>query len=284
MREDSLWKGTSDEKLQEAEDKLVELSGIDLSLFKSYKVDIEFEDQDYLENYVTLPRFVLKRMPRIQNYIWTYEIGENDGSKPVVVLIHGYGMSSMVYYRTFKKLSEKYHVIAIDLLGFGRSSRPEFKATTIDECEHFFVNSIEMWREKMGLTDLTLICHSFGGYIGALYSSRYPEYVKQIMFLSPLGTTPLSTDIDSATKDFLEKQSLHGKLMIQLFYYMPPNSFSPYSPLRLFGRLSSYIVHSDAKMSYQLPENEIEIFASYHYQILLRSGSGEFALGIMFRC
>jgi len=39
----------------------------------------------------------------------------------------------------------------------------------------------------MELDNLTIACHSFGGYIGARYAARYPEYVKKIFFLSPLG-------------------------------------------------------------------------------------------------
>ena len=54
----------------------------------------------------------------------TYEFG--DRSKPNLVLLHGYLGSALTFYPTFKHLQGDYHVICIDLLGMGCSSRPQF--------------------------------------------------------------------------------------------------------------------------------------------------------------
>lgn len=51
-------------------------------------------------------------------YIMTYEFGDKE-RLPTIVLIHGYGGSALTYYPMFKYLKDKYHVIAIDLLGMG---------------------------------------------------------------------------------------------------------------------------------------------------------------------
>lgn len=89
-------------------------------------------------------------------YIWTYEIGERDQGKPTIVFVHGYGASGIIFYRLYKELSEKYHVVFMDLLGMGRSSRPKFKAKTAEDCEDFFVLAFEKWRQKMGLDKMTI--------------------------------------------------------------------------------------------------------------------------------
>jgi abhydrolase domain-containing protein 5 len=121
----------------------------------------------------------------------TYEFGDKYNStvnsRPTIVLIHGYAGSALTYYPIFKYLVDKYHVIAIDLLGMGCSSRPEFLAKSTAEAGLFFVESLELWRRKIGLKDMNLVCHSLGSYIGVKYSHFYPQNVKSLTLLSPLG-------------------------------------------------------------------------------------------------
>lgn len=59
----------------------------------------------------------------------TYEFG--DKQKPVLVLLHGYLGSGLTYYPIFKDLQKDFHVYAIDLLGMGCSSRPDFLGKSI---------------------------------------------------------------------------------------------------------------------------------------------------------
>jgi len=46
---------------------------------------------------------------------------------PVLVLIHGYGGFSSIFYKIIKDISEAgIHLIMIDIIGMCTSSRPEF--------------------------------------------------------------------------------------------------------------------------------------------------------------
>jgi len=56
------------------------------------------------------------------------------------------------------------------------------------EAELFFTQSIEKWREAMGLDKMTIVAHSFGGHLTSRYALKYPERVKKIIFWSPHGT------------------------------------------------------------------------------------------------
>ncbi len=60
-----------------------------------------------------------------------------------MVIVHGYGGSNMIFYKIFKYLSEKFHVIAFDIIGMGASSRPKFKIKEPAEAEDFLVESVE---------------------------------------------------------------------------------------------------------------------------------------------
>ncbi len=105
-----------------------------------------------------------------------------------LVLVHGYGGSALMFYKMMKPLSEHFHLIMIDVLGFGGSSRPEFNIEDPDEADHFFIDFIEKWRLAMGgMTDFVLAGHSFGGYICGLYASYYPQHLRKLLMLSPVG-------------------------------------------------------------------------------------------------
>jgi pimeloyl-ACP methyl ester carboxylesterase len=45
---------------------------------------------------------------------------------------------------------------------------------SIWQAERFFTDSLDEWREKMGIEKMTLIGHSLGGYIVAAYALKYP--------------------------------------------------------------------------------------------------------------
>jgi cardiolipin-specific phospholipase len=77
----------------------------------------------------------------------------------------------------------------------GRSARVPFSITAkrsdipgrVHEAESFFVDSLEEWREKMGLEKMTLIGHSLGAYMSVVYALRYPTRVSKLILLSPAG-------------------------------------------------------------------------------------------------
>ena len=119
---------------------------------------------------------------------------------PPVVLLHGYGAGLGFFLKNLPTLgqwSSSRHtpVYALDWLGMGRSSRPPFRVsaarTNIDqrvaEAEAFFIDSLEDWRERMGVERMTLVGHSLGAYLSVAYALRWPERVERLVLLSPAG-------------------------------------------------------------------------------------------------
>ena len=109
-------------KLEKLERKVLEHTGIPIEQFKIYNVSID----------------------RNGNFIRTIEVG--DPKKQTIVLIHGYGASTMNYYKVMKPLSENYHLIMIDIIGMGGSSRPLFNFTDPAKIDEFLVEWLERWR------------------------------------------------------------------------------------------------------------------------------------------
>jgi cardiolipin-specific phospholipase len=137
------------------------------------------------------------------------------------VVLHGYGAGLGFFFRNFASLAKwaakkGTAVYALDWLGMGRSARVPFiiKAKREDtkgrvaEAESFFIDSLEEWREKMGLEKMTLVGHSLGAYLSVAYTLRYPRRVSKLILLSPAGvprgpetTTEPSRELTDQPKD-----------------------------------------------------------------------------------
>lgn len=86
-------------------------------------------------------------------------------AKNHLVLIHGYGAGLAFFFRNFDALSRVpgWKVWSLDLLGYGRSSRPSFTIHAkdpegkISEAEDWFIDALEEWRKERGIERFTLI-------------------------------------------------------------------------------------------------------------------------------
>ena len=79
----------------------------------------------------------------------------------------------------------------------GASSRPVFEFDDPNLADEFLVEWFEKWRLQMGgFTDFILAGHSFGGYIGGLYALKYPENIKKLLMMSPLGINKVPDGFD----------------------------------------------------------------------------------------
>lgn len=94
--------------------------------------------------------------------------------KTPLVLLHGFGGGVGLWAMNLDALSQQRPVYALDLLGFGQSSRPRFN-TDAQEAETQFVESIDEWREKLGLKSVILLGHNLGAYLATAYALKYPS-------------------------------------------------------------------------------------------------------------
>ena len=172
----------------------------------------------------------------------------------------------------------------IDLLGQGRSSRPNFECKTILEWENFFVNSIEKWRNTIGLKEFNLIGHSFGGYIATRFALRFSEGINKLILWSPLGAEKAPENYENRIEEHIKDLSWFSKFSVKTFKYMYNKNFTPFEGMRKLGRVAGgmvfkkFIKHRFAN----LPEKDFDLIYNYLFQIMMRKGSSEYALNIMF--
>ncbi|XP_051989937.1 (Lyso)-N-acylphosphatidylethanolamine lipase-like [Xyrauchen texanus] len=156
-----------------------------MSLLKSAEAKIlAFIQNDVWSRFVTLPN---------QNRIWTLKVTNKTARKPTeqatqtpLVMVHGFGGGVGLWIHNLDALSHSRPVYALDLLGFGRSSRPLFPSDA-SLAEEQFVSSLEEWRQSLGLERMILLGHSLGGYLATSYSIQYPERVSHLILVDAWG-------------------------------------------------------------------------------------------------
>jgi len=90
--------------------------------------------------------------------LFILEAGKNERAS--LVMIHGLGDEADTWRHVFLPLAEDYHVIALDLPGFGRSDKPKMKYTP-----KFLMGSIMQLIAQLQLKNITLIGSSLGGIL-----------------------------------------------------------------------------------------------------------------------
>jgi cardiolipin-specific phospholipase len=76
----------------------------------------------------------------------------------------------------------------------GLSSRPDYHFDSYETVIAYFVESIEAWRVAKNISTLTLVGHSFGGYMAFHYSLKYPNRVSSLILASTMGGTTRSAE------------------------------------------------------------------------------------------
>jgi pimeloyl-ACP methyl ester carboxylesterase len=102
---------------------------------------------------------------------------------PVVVLVHGLASDSDTWDRALGPLAERgLRVIAVDLLGHGRSDRPP-AGYLLDD----FAASLDAFFAAVGVDRATVGGHSLGGAIAVHFGYHYPNRVDRLVLVSAGG-------------------------------------------------------------------------------------------------
>lgn len=103
-----------------------------------------------------------------------------DRSKPAMVLIHGYTASLYVWKTVAPMLADAgFHVIAIDLLGFGYSDKPRW----FDYSMQSQARMVLRFMSRMGLGRSTVVGSSYGGAVALMLTLDYPEMVEKLVLV-----------------------------------------------------------------------------------------------------
>ncbi|XP_038211333.1 (Lyso)-N-acylphosphatidylethanolamine lipase isoform X3 [Zerene cesonia] len=201
--------------------------------------------------------------------IWTISMNDESPQTPLVML-HGMGAGVALWCPNLDALAATRPVYAIDLLGFGRSSRPKF-ASDAEKVEAQWVESVEEWRREVKLKEFVLLGHSLGGYIATAYALKYPDRVRHLILADPWG--------------FPEKPS-NGNEKVQIPFWVKAlaTALQPLNPLwavRAAGPAGKWLVSKtrpdiSRKYTNYVPD-ALTVIPEYIYQCNSQAPSGESA-------
>jgi len=103
------------------------------------------------------------------------------GSGSPILLLHGNPSWSYIWRNIIPHLSPLGRCIAPDLIGFGRSDKPEIEYLWRDH-----VRYIEAFIEALDLRDVTLVLHDQGSGLGFHYAMYHQENINAIAFFEAI--------------------------------------------------------------------------------------------------
>jgi proline iminopeptidase len=107
------------------------------------------------------------------------------GGRDTVVVLHGGPGFTMSYLAAdLEPLAARHTLIFYDQRGAGRSTLVSDSAA-LDAQR--FAEDLEALRKHFGLERLTLLGHSWGAAVAALYAVRYPQRIERLLLVSPMA-------------------------------------------------------------------------------------------------
>ena len=104
------------------------------------------------------------------------------GAGPAVVIIHGVGGHKEDWKGVAAALSATHHVFAIDMLGFGDSSK-----TGEDLSMPVQAAAIKALLESHGIAKADIVGNSVGGWVATTFAATYPERVRKLIIIDAAG-------------------------------------------------------------------------------------------------
>ncbi|XP_065078767.1 (Lyso)-N-acylphosphatidylethanolamine lipase [Ochlerotatus camptorhynchus] len=162
--------------------------------------------------------------------VWTLTMNTESKRVPIVML-HGLGAGVALWVLNLDEIAQNRPVYAIDILGFGRSSRPKF-ADDAMIAEKQLVKSIDEWRKEVGLKEMIVLGHSMGGFLATSYALSYPDRVKHLILADPWGFPEKPADSENRPKPPLWAKAI----------LVASKPLNPLWIIRFFGPLGSWLV------------------------------------------
>lgn len=137
---------------------------------------MQFKKTLFFENCLL---FLLKKALNLFNYKNTKISYSDSGKGNVVLLLHGFLEDATMWKNIIPHLEKRYRVIAVDLLGHGKSECYGYIHTMEDQADMLFALITDLRLRKV-----SLIGHSMGGYVALAFAELYPDHIRSMILLN----------------------------------------------------------------------------------------------------
>jgi len=105
----------------------------------------------------------------------------DEGTGDPILFLHGNPTSSYLWRNIIPWLVPHGRCIAPDLIGMGKSDKPDIEYRFFDHAEY-----LEGFIERLELTNLTVVLHDWGSGLGFHYAMRHESNIKGIAFMEAM--------------------------------------------------------------------------------------------------
>lgn len=103
------------------------------------------------------------------------------GEGPLVVMMHGFPDFWYTWRHQMQALAEDFHVVAFDLRGYNKSSKPKGQE---NYDTRFLVNDLAAVINHFGKEKAIIVGHNWGGFIAWNFAMQHPEMTEKLIVLN----------------------------------------------------------------------------------------------------
>jgi abhydrolase domain-containing protein 6 len=146
------------------------------------------------------------------------------GQGETILLLHGFGADKDNWNRMARHLTHKFRIVAIDLPGFGMSSKPENASYTIPDQ----AARLDRIAAAIGLDSFHLAGNSMGGAIAGRYAAEFPDKVRTLALFNTGGIancpkkSELWTQLEEGKNSLLLERPEDFDRMLAFVFVRPP--------------------------------------------------------------
>jgi pimeloyl-ACP methyl ester carboxylesterase len=188
----------------------------------------------------------------------------------------------MTFCRVLRYLRPHYHVHALDTFGVGHSSQGSFThQLSHQQVVDYYIDAVEQWRVQRGIKNFTLVGHSFGGYLAALYCEKYGERVNRLVLLSPAGIIRKSDEEIRRELDEWRGTGCGTRLLVFFMERVYKWNVRPSKAMNSY-LVGSRLIDRIVDGHFDLKEEESAAWKKYFRHLAGRDNMGEFGFYHLF--
>ncbi len=217
----------------------------------------------------------------------THYIEKGEGEP--VILLHGFFYDSYLWAANIDALAENFKVYALDLWGFGYSTREP-----LDYDYQLYVDQVLLFMDSLGIQSASLVGQSMGGGTAILFCVQHSQRVNKLLLVGPAGLPnplPLTGKIfnlprvgefffglktDTVRGKNLGDLMIHNKKLVTESYFENVTRFH-----KVNGTTEAFLTILRKQFIYKL-SNEIHRLAQMEVPVLLVWGREDKAVPV--RC
>ena len=137
------------------------------------------------------------------------DVGEGDP----ILFLHGAPTSSYLWRNIIPYLTSQGRCIAPDLIGMGKSDKPDIAYGFQDTYEY-----LNAFIEQLDLKNIILVLHDWGSGLGFYYANLHQDNIKAIAFMEAMYDAPTLFDMPASTRMGMRmmRMPVFGWLMVNV--------------------------------------------------------------------